>query len=388
MRRIPILALAALWSCATNEYTGRRQLMLVSEAQEQQLGLQAYQEVLATERISQDPRETDPVQRVGRRIAATANRPDFKWDFHVIVDDQTVNAWCMPGGKIAFYTGIYPVLKDEAGMAFVMGHEVSHALLRHGGERMSQQMAAGTVGTLLAAGVGGRDPETQQMVMGAFGAATSVGVLLPFSRKHESEADALGLTLMARAGYDPRASVETWKRMGQMAGGGGTPEFLSTHPSHETRIEDLEALMPAAMAEFEKAARAPTAALPGIGGRKGVAKGQGVARTAFNPERDGASAATRKGDARRGRQPDGRPFAAFEFTFGRDVYLHAVKAAGPAGESTVEARSGIAAGDPKVLTLLRPDKGSPEIPPGRYTLTFEGAANGTRFRERLDYDVR
>lgn len=388
MRRIAgLLALAGLWSCATNEM-GRRQLMLVSEAQEQQLGLQGYQEVLSTERISADPRETEPVQRVGRRIAAAANRPDFQWEFTVIVDDQTVNAWCMPGGKIAFYTGIFPVLQDEAGMAFVMGHEVSHALLRHGGERISQQMAAGTVGTLLAAGIGGRDAESQQLVLGAFGAAANVGFLLPFSRKHESEADALGLTLMARAGYDPRASVETWKRMQQLAGGGGTPEFLSTHPSHETRIEDLEALMPAALAEYEKASKAPTAVLPKVGGRKGAPKGQGVARAAFSPSRDGGAASPRAGEARRGRSPDGRPGATFEFSFGRDVYLHAVGVSGPAGQAIVEARSGIAGGDRKTLSLLRPDKGDADLPPGRYTLTFEGSASGARFTERLEYALR
>jgi hypothetical protein len=223
--------------------------------------------------------------------------------------------------------------------------------------------------------------------MGAFGAAATVGVLLPFSRKHESEADALGLTLMAKAGYDPRASVETWKRMQQLAGGAGTPEFLSTHPSHETRIQDLEALLPAALAEYEKSGRAPVAELPPVGGRKGAPPG-GVARTAFTPAREGASAAPRKGEARRGRHPDGRPFLSFQFSFGRDVYLHAVTASGPPGTQTVEAKSGIVADDPKVLSLSRPDKGAPELPAGRYTLTFDGAAGGVRFTERLEYDVR
>jgi Zn-dependent protease with chaperone function len=384
MRRI-CFALLILAGCATNPHTGRRQLLLLSEDQEVKLGVEGYQEVLASENISRDPREVDPVRRVGQRIAAAANKPDFQWEFNTIVDDLTVNAWCMPGGKIAFYTGIFPALHDEAGMAFVMGHEVSHALLRHGGERISQNMASEAIGGLLAIGLGGKDPEKQKLVLGAFGVASGIGVLLPFSRKHESESDALGLKLMAQAGYDPRAGVEVWKRMAKM-GGGGTPEFLSTHPSHETRIQDLEALMPEALAIYEKAPKAPTGVLPPIQKRPGASK-QGVG-AAFTPG-NGASARAdlQKGPARRGKLQDGRPAVEFQFSFGRSVFLRQIQVSGPAGKVVVDAKAGISAGDRKAVTVTRPNKGDAEFPPGRYTLSFTGAANGAGFQQDVAYDV-
>ena len=246
------LALLLLAGCVTNPYTKRSQFLITSESEENQLGLQAYQEVLGQARISTDAREVDPVRRIGRRLQAVANKPEFGWEFNVIIDDETMNAWCLPGGKIAFYTGIFPALDDEAGMAFVMGHEIAHALLRHGGERMSQGMAVGAAGALLGAALGGQDEKTKKTVMGAFGLGLNVGVMLPFSRSHESEADALGLKLMAQAGYDPKQSVEVWKRMAQL-GGEQPPEFMSTHPSHETRIHDLESRMAQALALYAKA---------------------------------------------------------------------------------------------------------------------------------------
>lgn len=385
MKRILCLGLL-LAGCATNPYTGRKQLLLLNEQQEARLGVEGYQEVLAAENLSRDPREVDPVRRVGRRIAAAANRPDFEWEFNVIVDDFTVNAWCMPGGKIAFYTGIYPMLKDEAGMAFVMGHEVSHALLRHGAERISQNMAAEAVSGLLAVGLGGKDRQKQALVLGAFGVAAGVGVLLPFSRKHESESDALGLKLMAQAGYDPRAGVEVWKRM-EAAGGDGPPEFLSTHPSHTTRIKDLEEGMGEALAIYHKAPKAPNAELPAVGKRKGAPKKDGAA--AFAPGNGmSASVDLQQGPARRGRAEDGRAAVEFQFAFARAVYLRDIQVGGPAGQAVVEAHTGLAGGDRKAVTVLRPDKGAAEFPPGRYTLTFTGAVNGAGFRKSLAYDVR
>lgn len=386
MKAIRFATLILLAGCATNPYTGRKQLLLINEDQEAKLGQEGYQEVLASENLSRDPREVDPVVRVGRRIAAAANKPDFDWEFNVIVDDTMVNAWCMPGGKIAFYTGIFPALHDEAGMAFVMGHEVSHALLRHGAERISQNLAAEAVGGLLAAGVGGKSQQTQAIVLGAFGVAAGVGVLLPFSRKHESESDSLGLKLMAQAGYDPRAGVEVWKRMERM-GGGGTPEFLSTHPSHETRIRDLEAAMPEALAVYEKSQKAPNAVLPPIGKRKGAPK-KGVG-AGFSPGEGGSVSKPpfQKGPAKRGRLEDGRAAVEFQFAFGRPIYLHAVQVSGPGGQVTVDARAGISAGDRKSLTVLRPDKGGADFPSGRYVLTFTGAVNGQGFRESATYDV-
>lgn len=384
MRRF-CCALLLLAGCATNPHTGRRQLLLLSEDQEVKLGVEGYQEVLASENISRDPREVEPVRRVGQRIAAVANKPDFQWEFNTIVDDTTVNAWCMPGGKIAFYTGIFPALHDEAGMAFVMGHEVSHALLRHGAERISQNMAAEVVGGLLAVGLGGKDPQKQALVLGAFGVASGLGVLLPFSRKHESESDALGLKLMAQAGYDPRAGVEVWKRMAKM-GGGGTPEFLSTHPSHDTRIQDLEALMPEALAIYERSQKAPVAVLPPINKRPGASK-KGVG-SAFTPGNGNAPRVDlQKGPARRGKVEDGRAAVEFQFAFGRPVYLHQIQVNGPAGKAVVDAKAGISGGDRKAVTVLRPNKGDGEFPPGRYTLTFVGAANGAGFHQDVAYDV-
>ena len=387
MRRTLSAVLLALLGCVSNPYTGRSQFLITSEAEEMQLGVQGYQEVLATENLSKDPRETEPVRRVGQKIAAAANRPDFKWEFNVIVDDQTVNAWCMPGGKIAFYTGIYPALKDEAGMAFVMGHEVSHALLRHGGERISQNMAASVVGGLLAAGVGGKDQGTQTAVLAAFGAAANLGVLLPFSRSHESEADALGLKLMAQAGYDPRAGVEVWKRMAAM-GGGGTPEFLSTHPAHETRIQDLEARMPEALAIYEKSVRATVANLPGTSGRKGAPKAkEGAAFSAAG--KPTAPVEIRSGASQRGRLDDGRAAVALEFAFSSDVYLHEIQATGPSGlSSRIAAKQGVPGGVKKTLALMRQDKGEPELPPGRYGLTFTGTSSGRAFTATSTHDVK
>jgi len=387
MRRTLSALILILSGCVTNPYTGRDQFLLTSESEEVQLGVQGYQEVLATENLSRDPRELDPVKRVGQRIAAAANKPDFKWEFNVIVDDGMVNAWCMPGGKIAFYTGIYPALKDEAGMAFVMGHEVSHALLRHGGERISQNLATGVVGGLLAAGIGGKDEGKQQAVLACFGAAANVAVLLPFSRSHESEADALGLKLMAQAGYDPRAGVEVWKRMAAM-GGGGTPEFLSTHPSHETRIQDLEARMPEALAIWEKSGRAPVAVLPGTSGRKGAPKPkEGAAFSAAG--KPTAPVEVRAGASQRGRMDDGKAAVGLEFTFGSDVYLHDIKATGPSGlSSTVVAKQGIPGGVRKALTLHRQDKGEPELPPGRYGMTFTGTSSGRAFTATTTHDVK
>lgn len=266
---------AAVWlpiaggGCATNPYTERGQLLLVSSDYETQLGTQAYQEVLKDPkvRLSQDPEEVDPVKRVADRIIAAAKRSKyaetaqrFDWQVSVIKDDKTQNAFALPGGKIAVYTGIFPVAKNEAGLAAIMGHEVTHALARHGAERMSQGILAqvGLIGTAIALETQRASSETSRAAMAALGLGTQVGVLLPFSRKHESEADYIGLLLAAQAGYDPQEAVRVWERM-ERAGGGQPPEFLSTHPSHGTRIEQLQELMPEALKFYAQAAKAPLA---------------------------------------------------------------------------------------------------------------------------------
>ena len=215
------------------------------------MGEDAYREILAQEEVAVGHPANEHLQRVGRRIAEAAQAPEFDWEFTLIRSDQ-VNAWALPGGKIAFYTGILPLLENEAGLATVMAHEVAHVLARHGGERMSQHMAIGIVGELIQVGMGGMAPENQRLVLGAYGLGTQLGVALPFSRRHEYEADRIGLTLMARAGYDPEEAAVFWSRMAEMSGD-KPPEFLSTHPSDESRIRQLRELMPEAKRVYGEA---------------------------------------------------------------------------------------------------------------------------------------
>ncbi|MCF6192387.1 MAG: M48 family metallopeptidase, partial [Candidatus Hydrothermae bacterium] len=226
--------------CATAPYTGRRQLILLAEAEERRLGEEAYRELLQQKRLSRDPRKVAWVRRVGERIARAAHRPDYRWAFAVIEDDHTVNAFCLPGGKIAVYTGILPLARDDAGLATVLAHEVAHALLRHGAERMSTGFVAELVrlGLLRATGAY-RDPEKRRALSLAYGVGVGVGMMLPFSRTQELEADRVGLLLMARAGYDPREALAFWERMMRHNRGAQVPEFLSTHPSDQHRLEAL-----------------------------------------------------------------------------------------------------------------------------------------------------
>lgn len=242
---------AAIAACATVPETGRSQLILLSESQEVSLGVQAYQEVLKDKKISKDPEANAMVRRVGERIARASSK-DYDWQFTVIDEPKTINAFALPGGKVAVYTGILPVARDDAGLATVMGHEVAHATARHGAERMSQGLLAQLV--VVGGGVvlGGGDPERTKAVIGALGAGAAVGVILPFSRRQESEADRIGLRYMARAGYEPEAAIGFWERMEEATKGRGgrPPEFLSTHPSGPTRIAQIREWLPEARAEF------------------------------------------------------------------------------------------------------------------------------------------
>jgi predicted Zn-dependent protease len=211
------------------------------------MGLQSYQEVLKKSKISTDPAMNDLVRRVGTRIAAATGRSNYQWDFKVI-EEQQANAFCLPGGKVAVYTGILPITKDEAGLAVVLGHEVSHAIARHGAERVSQNLLVevGLAGTMAALSKG--DPKTVQNVGALLGAGASVGLLLPWGRAQESEADHLGLIYMAKAGYDPHAARDLWLRMAEASKGSGRPpEFLSTHPAEATRVKQIEGWIPEAM---------------------------------------------------------------------------------------------------------------------------------------------
>jgi predicted Zn-dependent protease len=254
-RRIPIVALLLAVACQQVPFTNRSQLILVSAEEETKLGAQAYREVLAKSPTTNDARVVQPVRRIGERLAQAAKRPDYKWEFSVIDDPKQINAFALPGGKVAVYTGILPVAQDSDGLAVVMGHEIAHVIARHGAERMSQGLAQQLGGEVLGAAVGGS--ASGNLVLAAYGLGTQLGVMLPYSRTQESEADHIGLILMAEAGYDPRAAPEFWKRMAKAASGGGTPEFLSTHPSHEAREQHIREWLPEALQYFNATARAP-----------------------------------------------------------------------------------------------------------------------------------
>ena len=234
-------------ACQSVPVTGRRQIMLLPEGTELQMGLTSYQEVLKKSKISSDPALNAQVTRVGQRIATATGRTDYEWEFKVIEDKQ-VNAFCLPGGKVAVYTGILPVTHDDAGLAAVLGHEVSHAIARHGGERVSQGLLVQTGLAATQIALARNDPLIVQSVTALLGAGASVGLLLPWSRQQESEADHLGLIYMAKAGYHPSAARDLWVRMADVGRGQGRPpEFLSTHPAPETRIKQIEAWIPEAL---------------------------------------------------------------------------------------------------------------------------------------------
>jgi predicted Zn-dependent protease len=235
----------------------------VSNAEIIPLAQGQYKEVLTKGPLSTNQDHAGMVKRVGGRIQKAVEQymasknlsselDGFVWEFNVIEDPKTVNAWCMPGGKVAFYTGIMPVCQDEAGVAVVMGHEVAHAIANHGAERMSQGLVQQMGGVALDVALSSKPGETREMFGMAYGLASNFGAMLPFSRLHESEADKMGLIFMAMAGYDPSEAPKFWERMAAASGGGAPPEFMSTHPSHETRIKDLNDQIPEAMKYYKK----------------------------------------------------------------------------------------------------------------------------------------
>jgi predicted Zn-dependent protease len=247
--------LAFLVSCATVPETGRRELLLVSPRDELQLGLTEFQKIRKSTPVSHDPALQAMVQRVGQRIAAVATLPNAQWEFVVFDEPKTVNAFCLPGGKVGIYTGILEITKDEAGLATVIGHEVSHAVARHGAERLSRGLLIEFGGVLLDAAMSEHSDSARVLAQQAYGAGGQLGAVLPHSRMQESEADHLGLIYMARAGYDPRQAVEFWKRFAAYNGrqGGRPISFLSTHPVDQTRITQLESELPGALQEYENA---------------------------------------------------------------------------------------------------------------------------------------
>lgn len=284
-------------ACSKVPLTGRRQFNLVPDATLNQMSFDAYRDVLKESKIMNTGGDVTLVKRVGNDIAAAVGTylrqhklsklaNEFKWEYNVIDDASQVNAFCMPGGKVAVYSGILPVAKDANGLAVVMGHEIAHAVARHGNERMSHGLVQqlGAVG--LAVALKDKPQQTQQLFMSAYGLGSQVGILLPFSRKHESEADELGLTFMAMAGYNPAASVDFWSRMSSKGGGAQPPEFLSTHPSHSTRISDLKKQLAKAQKIYDGAPKKENTSLSGSAGNTpsndgggGTTTGGGKAKT-------------------------------------------------------------------------------------------------------------
>lgn len=239
----------------TNPETGRTVRVALSGEQEEILGLQSYREVLAQSDVVRSGPELELVTRVATRLAraASADAPEFDWQVSLVRSDQA-NAFCLPGGKIVVFTGILPYTRSEDALAAVMGHEMAHAVARHGSQRMLRTSVAQTLMVGAHLSFTDMEPRQRQMVLAALGAGAQYGIILPFSRDHENESDAMGLMYMARAGYDPREAIGFWERMAE-AGGGQPPEFMSTHPSHATRVQRLTELMPKALAEFERTSR-------------------------------------------------------------------------------------------------------------------------------------
>lgn len=248
---IATVAAMTLAACQTVPITGRQQLQLLGERQELALGLTTYQNALKKEKLSTDAQLNALVARVGRRIAEATGRGDYQWEFKLIDNDKMINAFCLPGGKVAVYTGILPLTRDEQGLATVIGHEVAHAIARHGGERLSQQIAVEGLVAASALALADRDSNRQALYAGLIGLGATVGLLLPYSRLQESEADRLGLIYMAKAGYDPRTAAAFWRRMAAASKGRGKPpEILSTHPADDTRIGAIEKALPEALSYY------------------------------------------------------------------------------------------------------------------------------------------
>ena len=251
-------------SCSEkNALTGKKPFTLLPESELQSMATQQYQQFLSSNKVlaTNTNRDAEMVRRVGQRITKAVEQhyasigksedlAGFKWEYN-LVDDKTVNAWCMPGGKIVVYTGILPITQNEAALAAVMGHEVSHALLQHGNQRMSQGLLQQLGGVALSVAVANKPAETQNLFLGAYGAGTQIGVLLPFSRKHELQADQYGLIFTAMAGYNPQEAIGLWERMEKLSAGQKPPEFLSTHPAEGRRIDQLQKYMPEALKYYK-----------------------------------------------------------------------------------------------------------------------------------------
>lgn len=260
---VALLGLILLASgCSQVEITGRQQFNIVPDSLMNSTSFQAYGEFLSTHKLSTNTQQTQMVKRVGARIQKAVEDycatngiedrlADYKWEFN-LVEDPNVNAWCMPGGKVVVYTGLLPVAKTEEGLAVVMGHEIAHAFAKHGAERMTQNLIVEMGGVALSTALKDRPEQTKELLLKSYGVGAQVGVLLPYNRLHENEADHLGLIFMAMAGYNPEAAVEFWQRMAEAQNGAQPLEILSTHPANQTRINNIKNLLPEAMQYYKR----------------------------------------------------------------------------------------------------------------------------------------
>lgn len=248
--------IAVIYSCSTVPLIGRKQVSLFPESNMVEMSLTSYSEFLKENKLSANKEQTNMVKRVGARMSVAVEKylqengfqdriADFKWEFN-LVENDVPNAWCMPGGKVVFYSGILPITKNDAGVAVVMGHEIAHAVARHGNERMSQQMLVQMGGIALSEAIKTKPEQTKAIFQSAYGIGAQLGVMLPYSRQHEYEGDKLGLIFMAMAGYDPKEAIGFWERMAANSSG-GSPEFLSTHPVEQNRINSIKQFLPEAM---------------------------------------------------------------------------------------------------------------------------------------------
>jgi len=257
--RFLLAGMLLVLGCATVPVTERKQLTLIPNSQLVQMSFQSYQEVLAESKLSTDPQQVESVRQVGQRLARATEEylhskglstEGYAWEFNLIQEDETINAWAMPGGKVAVYTGILPITQDQNGLAVVMSHEIAHVIARHGNERMTQGLLVDLGGLALSEALQKQPEQTRGLFMASYGVGTQLGALLPYSRLHESEADRIGLTIMAMAGYDPREAIPFWQRM-NAGGGSRPPEFLSTHPAPASRIANIEKHLPEALAVYQ-----------------------------------------------------------------------------------------------------------------------------------------
>ncbi len=268
------LFLTQVLACASAPYTGRPQLLMVSESREAAMGERVFQELKRRQRLASDPKLHAMMQRVGGRLAAAAHRPDFRWEFAVF-EEKEANAFCLPGGKVGVFTGLFKYIQSDSDLATVLAHEIAHVLARHAGERLSQGLLADLGSLGLSLGLGGANPYAGQAILQGYQLGTTVGIMLPYSRKQEYEADRIGLILMAKAGYDPALGIAFWEKWSaQEKGRSSWPQFLSTHPKDANRLRAMKACLPEARRYFAaaqnagplppgpRAARQPGPALP------------------------------------------------------------------------------------------------------------------------------